>query len=253
MIIRLAFCAALSISPVSWAAERSSSETLGEFVDDTGRILTRPIDPERSDAWILIPAAAATALLLQFDLPVRQALRSLPDPPLFGRPLSHWASIPGDGLVDFGLFAVLGAIGSGKLRRVCIEGLEALAAVAIASRVLKIAFRLERPSFDATRKHFFSRRWKADAFPSGHTMSVFATAGVIAIEYPYLAPFVFAIATIVAIARVQQNTHWASDVVVGAALGLLFAREATGSRRRVRLAPFITDGGGGVAITGRLF
>lgn len=228
--------------------------TLLDFAIGTGRVLTRPLMPRTADAWVIVPAAVATAALLQFDVPIHREIRDgLPDPVVAGQEFSYWGSYLGDGVVDVAIFAAIGVIGGRKGERVAVAGLQALAATAIASRALKLVFRVERPSYDPERQHLFSERWQADAFPSGHAMAAFATAAVIGEEYPLIAPIVYALATYVAVARVQQSTHWASDVVVGAALGLLFGWEAVALNREVRIAPFATRGGGGAAISGTAF
>ncbi len=67
-----------------------------------------------------------------------------------------------------------------------------------------------------------------DAFPSGHTATVFSIATVFANQYssnliiPILA---YGVASLVGISRIIENTHWASDVFVGALIGYLSAKE----------------------------
>jgi len=59
-------------------------------------------------------------------------------------------------------------------------------------------------------------------FPSGHAALAFATAAAVAMLWPHAKWrwIGYAIASIVAIERVLENSHWASDVVAGAALGV---------------------------------
>ena len=59
-------------------------------------------------------------------------------------------------------------------------------------------------------------------FPSGHVSLAFATAAAVAMLWPHAKWrwIGYAIASIVAIERVLENSHWASDVVAGAALGV---------------------------------
>jgi membrane-associated phospholipid phosphatase len=59
-------------------------------------------------------------------------------------------------------------------------------------------------------------------FPSGHVSLAFATATAVAMLWPHAKWrwIGYAIASIVAIERVLENSHWASDVVAGAALGV---------------------------------
>lgn len=65
------------------------------------------------------------------------------------------------------------------------------------------------------------------SFPSGHTTAAFAAAAAIATEMGYVSPelqrpaaaALFGIATLAGVSRMYHNAHWASDVVIGAAIG----------------------------------
>ncbi len=62
------------------------------------------------------------------------------------------------------------------------------------------------------------------SFPSGHTATAFAFAGVVGIEHstPY-AIAAYSMATIVGLSRINDNAHYLHDVVAGASLGLSYA------------------------------
>jgi membrane-associated phospholipid phosphatase len=65
------------------------------------------------------------------------------------------------------------------------------------------------------------------SFPSGHTTTAFAAAASVTSEvqrlWPkytwYVAPVMYGGATLVGLSRMYHNKHWASDVVLGAAVG----------------------------------
>jgi len=65
------------------------------------------------------------------------------------------------------------------------------------------------------------------SFPSGHTTTAFAAASSVTSEvrrmWPrslwYVAPVMYGGATLVGLSRMYHNNHWASDVVLGAAIG----------------------------------
>jgi len=86
--------------------------------------------------------------------------------------------------------------------------------------VVKSAFRRHRPVWeeDRPRPHRV-RTPSSSSFPSGHASSAFTAASVLSQGDP-LWPVYFGLAAIVASSRVYVKVHHASDVVVGAALGL---------------------------------
>ena len=59
------------------------------------------------------------------------------------------------------------------------------------------------------------------AFPSGHTCLAFATAATLAYLLPRAAWSFFGVACFVAVERVMELAHYPSDVVAGAAFGIL--------------------------------
>jgi len=66
------------------------------------------------------------------------------------------------------------------------------------------------------------------AFPSGHSASAFATATVLARHYGWKAAVpAYAFGSYVALARMAWNRHHATDVVMGAGLGIASARTVT--------------------------
>jgi membrane-associated phospholipid phosphatase len=57
----------------------------------------------------------------------------------------------------------------------------------------------------------------------------------------------YALASYVALSRVQMKRHYLSDVAFGAALGVAAGRTITiGRSKQLQLQPMVTDGGGGV-------
>jgi membrane-associated phospholipid phosphatase len=222
------------------------------FALDVGSTLARPFRPQLTDAFVLVPAAALVALATRTDIETYAAIRRLPDPMVLGRSVSAWVSTLGEGWFDLSVFLLAGLVGGDSGQRVCIAGVQALIAVAIASRLGKVIFREERPSFDARHHHLFGRL-KADSMPSGHSMTAFATAAVLSEEWPYLAPVFYVLAGWLGVARVQQSTHWVSDVLVGAALGTLFGWESYRVTKafELQVSPWVGPGGGGLGFTRR--
>jgi membrane-associated phospholipid phosphatase len=64
-----------------------------------------------------------------------------------------------------------------------------------------------------------------DSFPSGHALTIFSVAVILSGALPWLAVLWFALALYLALTRVMLNSHFLSDVLVGAGLGLIVTRE----------------------------
>jgi len=65
------------------------------------------------------------------------------------------------------------------------------------------------------------------SFPSGHAMTAFATAAVIAKRYPrhrWVSYLVYAGATAIALSRLPDQAHFPSDIFAGAAMGYILGR-----------------------------
>jgi membrane-associated phospholipid phosphatase len=71
----------------------------------------------------------------------------------------------------------------------------------------------------------FPALWRAQAmgFPSGHTLLAFATATILGRCFPRFRYLFYLLAVIVGIERIAEYTHYFSDVVAGAGLGILAA------------------------------
>ena len=159
----------------------------------------------------------------------------------------------GEGWVD--LVAVsLFSLGGPRARRTAVEGMEALAAVAIESTIAKRLFRVPRPNKTRGAKSYFQRFYlidsKDDAFPSGHTMSAFAAASVIAHEYPDSTPFVYSASTLVGLSVVEKGWHWPSDVIAGAALGFVIGHGAVLANEHLHIGLGPSSEGLGLAANG---
>lgn len=155
-------------------------------------------------------------------------------------------------------------------------GIHSLSAIVVSNqltKVLKGAFGRSRPYYSAdSLAHdwdFGSGFGEKDrrSFPSGHTSHAFAFAGAMSQEINHhwpragkvATPLLYGGATAAALARVYNDKHWASDVTIGAAVGILSSRATLGylhGRPRnffdrialnTRIVP--RDGGAMVAVT----
>jgi membrane-associated phospholipid phosphatase len=73
------------------------------------------------------------------------------------------------------------------------------------------------------------------SFPSGHTTVAFAAATVYALEYknkPWVPILCYTSASLIGLSRITENKHWATDVIVGAALGYLTGKQVVNNYHR---------------------
>jgi membrane-associated phospholipid phosphatase len=90
------------------------------------------------------------------------------------------------------------------------------------------------------------------SFPSGHASGTFATATVLQRHYGWtVGGPAYAVAGYVAASRLNEGKHYLSDVIFGAALGILAGRTVTVELARARFAvsPTLPPGGVGIQLT----
>lgn len=113
-----------------------------------------------------------------------------------------------------------------------------------------------RPYTDEKSSSFrpFSLNSSFHSFPSGHSSSAFAVATVIAdqTEAWGVDVLVYSLASLVAISRVHDEKHWASDVLVGSALGYFIGKkicELRGESKKCELSFSFTQHFQGITLT----
>ena len=139
-----------------------------------------------------------------------------------------------------GLMAPLaGAASAGgvlwKDARLQKAGLVSLGGILLGAGVtstLKNQFHRHRPNV-TTENHYFDGPIPTSgntSLPSAHTATAFAVATSVATVYgpdnKFIPPIAYGVATLVGLSRINDNVHWATDVMAGAAVGYLSARVA---------------------------
>jgi membrane-associated phospholipid phosphatase len=147
----------------------------------------------------------------------------------------------GDGVEQSGFALAMYVIGrashSARVGALGADLVDAQIVNAVMTQGLKTAVDRKRPTGS---KH---------SFPSGHTSATLATAAVIEQHYGWkaAAPF-YALGGYVSLSRMVDNQHWASDVIFGAAVGIVSGRAASfgHGRNRVSVSPAMLPGGLGL-------
>jgi membrane-associated phospholipid phosphatase len=111
------------------------------------------------------------------------------------------------------------------------------------TEIVKFSVRRDRPlQDDGTRATGY-------AFPSGHSAVTFAAATVLQqhLGWKWAVP-TYSIASYVAMSRLADDRHWASDVMAGAAEGIIIGRSVTWHGRNFYASPMLLPKGGGVMV-----
>jgi len=158
--------------------------------------------------------------VIDFDELVDQRVDQLRGHPVIDR-LMYGASEVGDWSLVWHLIGAGQALLPGRdpmtaVRLSAVLGAESL----LVNGAIKSLFQRHRPVWeeDRPRPHRV-RTPRSSSFPSGHASSAFTAAVVLGQDDP-LWPAYLAIAATVASSRVYVKVHHASDVLVGAALGV---------------------------------
>ena len=204
---------------------------------DTTHISREPLFTGR-DAWVAAGFIVGTVAMYPADrhfarklqTPGNQENRFLRDAASGFR----FMGTPGSMIIGVSMYGV-GRIA--KIDRMADLGLHGTEALIIATQtvgLIKGVAGRARPevSIDDERNFRFGRGFGKNSdhyrsFPSGHSAMGFAAAAAVTSEtskwWPkstwYIAPVMYGGATLIAASRMYNNKHWASDVVMGAAIG----------------------------------
>ena len=95
--------------------------------------------------------------------------------------------------------------------------------------VIKLVLGRRRPRDDIEMGLYgfvpFAFNLEYNSFPSGHALTICCVAVIFTCVWPMLWPVWFAIAFVLAVTRALLTAHFLSDVLIGAGIGLIAARE----------------------------
>ena len=201
---------------------------------DTTRAEVEPLFTGR-DAIYAGAFTLGTLAIAPLDRAFADYLQGAPQESRFLRRLSttvERVTYPGTLLLGGSLYVIGRLADNERLAALGLHGTEAIVIGFAATGVIKVVAGRARPYLgrDDPYNFAFMRGLRAEAyrsFPSGHTLVAFAAATVVVEEtrrwWPgslwYIAPLAYGGATMAGVARMYSNNHWASDVVMGAALG----------------------------------
>ena len=190
---------------------------------DQKNFWTTPFHMNDADLHLIVPLAFAGAALIASDTAIEKHVPTNPST------VSHAVTASNAGLaamagIGGGMFLLGHYSNNEQQRETGILSGEAGIDALLDAEVFKYAFGRERPFTGSGRGHFFQG---GSSFPSEHAAISWAIASVIAHEYPgpLTEVLAYGLAGGVGAARIIGHQHFASDVILGSALGWYLGRQ----------------------------
>jgi membrane-associated phospholipid phosphatase len=190
------------------------------------------------DAALLGGFTIATAALAPVDVAIANRLRD--STVQENRVIATLAGVVRDVATPYSVVIGVSMYAFGRLARekraaeLGLHGTEALLIGQVAGVTFKGLFGRERPyvkrdpyNYKFGRGFLGHGKEQYRSFPSGHTISAFAAAAAVTSETRrwwrgsewYIGPAMYGGAALAGISRIYHNRHWASDIMMGAAIG----------------------------------
>jgi membrane-associated phospholipid phosphatase len=260
-IFSLSICDARAAQPVPPASAPPSPEKFTfrlltrDFLKDAGQIWSYPVHIKGRDILPMAGLAALTGVLIANDEGIFRGFRNFRD--------SHgWVRAVSPVITRMGSYGAWGTVGAflcfgliaknDKSVETAVLASNAMLQSELVVQAIKLLSGRQRPSWADGVDHWsgpaglFERFEKGqftryDSFPSGHAVTAFSLATVLAMQYrgSVWVPIVsYTVATAVGLSRLTENKHWLSDVLIGGVLGHLIGRLVVRNhRQRYHLMP----------------
>jgi membrane-associated phospholipid phosphatase len=194
------------------------------ILQDEKAIWTSPFHTSKANAkwWVIF--GGTTAVLIATDRWTSKQLPNTSDQ--FA--VAKWTSRLGTAYSLLPISGTFYFIGLGThdehFRETGILGFEAIANAAIVSTIIKVATYRARPLEGNGNGTFWGSKGSHlnASFPSGHAINSWALASIVAHEYPHplIVPIsAYGLAALVSVSRLAARQHFASDIIVGSAMG----------------------------------
>jgi len=254
--------AALAAAPPDPDAFSNLPRTL---LDDTRQVYRVSAWESREWTYALAGAALVIGTALTLDRPVNNSLTPASPNTSWGK-AATWVSPLGSTPGVLGAVGIYVAGAAFRNPEVRATGTDAMVAIAIAEIGIVLPLKLlagrARPNADMGPHSF--KPFSGDvSFPSGHTTVSFALASVISAhaDNAWVTCAAYGAAGLVGLARVQERSHFVSDVVAGGLIGTFVGRTVVSHNRALRaegrsklvvtFAPAVLDGGYGLSFSAR--
>lgn len=243
-ILLFVICCQLNGSATNSLTDNGQCETLlskkylKSYWDSGLTVLAQPLHYDWKDWTVFGGVAAATTIAFVYDDEIYNFINKNIYDNNFNT-VSKFTNVFGEEFFILPCIASTYAISAinddCRLRNMSLAVLQSFVYAEVASAGLKVLTCRLRPS-DANSQQpaANSQSWlgpfatlESTSFPSGHAMRSFAVATTVAGFYPektWVGVVSYSMAALCSAGRVVSDEHWASDVIVGAALGYFIGR-----------------------------
>ena len=242
----LGACALLCLNVGAHAGESKPPTYPFILLDDVKHVLSAPARWQR-DEWqdLGLAATGVIGIAAVIDRPLRDEMRRhAPNTRPFLRNVERFGAQYSLGVV--GGFYLAGTLGNNTTATAVAQ--DGLAASIIASGIITPTIKFitgrarPRENLGIAKFHPFSLSYSTNSsFPSGHTTEAFALASVIADHYEdtWVNCISYTVASLVGIARIYHDAHFASDVTAGALVGTLTGKSVVAHNKSLRSGSII--------------
>jgi len=265
LLLVLSFLSFSCIPPYAHAEDSifTSTKVLKEEVQRLGNegleVIETPIDVKNYGLIGTLAVTGAVGLTYIFDNDIRSKLQGTKSSAL--NKATDAGEIIGNPFVHLGVAGAVyvgGILADSPKWRETGEMLGEAALLADgAGFILKSTIGRARPFVNGDKGNFRPFQFKSDydSMPSLHTASSFAMASVMSSMSDNLLAKIsyYSAATFVGFSRMYQDNHWASDVILGAAIGELCGQIVTRyhtSHGSIALAPMVSTNSASLALVG---
>lgn len=255
-LVVAAFAAGIPSGAGAQSELGTEREDLRALRGDIWHVITSPVRADRDAVVPALGVAGAIAIAVPFDSSIYAWMLANPRAPLMRAiaPVRENFRYP---IYELGsalyLIPISGALyTAGRLadeRNLRDAGIGCMAAEVSSSalRVLiQLAVNRDRPRESLSPfkvSPFWSRRSKGHSFPSGHVANPAACGSFVAHRFDLgvAEPAIVVYVTALALSRIADGQHWASDVIGGAAMGFAIGKALADRQHQRRSADGITN------------
>ena len=249
-------------------AKEKKVTALAQFIKDDLEIWATPFNLDLKGSLIFGAVLVGTGVLIANDEAIYRNVKNYQKGHSWVDAVSPKATLLGEWGIDCGiagLFVLSGlAFKDKKARDTGLMALETLMHTGFLVQVFKHLAGRQRPSVENGQDYWFGpgaffNRYnegafaRYDSFPSGHTISAWGLATVIAENYKdtfWVPVACYTLATAAGLSRLTEDAHWFSDVFVGAVLGYFVGKMVVRNQsRRLQIVPAVTPGGMGLSVS----